>query len=74
MLKIEHDYFQPRISIRSVAKEAGIEPETLSRIIHGKQKPSLWKGGSGERIAAALGYDGPLRELFEPVEPRGDAE
>ena len=67
MLRIERDYFLPRVSVVSVAKKAGIDPATLSRIVHGKQKPSLWAGGSGERIADALGYEGPLRELFEEV-------
>ena len=70
MLRIEREYFPKNpLLIRDVAEKASIAPETLSRIIGGKQSPGYGEGQSAERIAAAL--DWPIdraAELFEEVE------
>lgn len=64
MLVIEQ-IFNDSPTIRKVARATGLEPETVSRIIHGKQKPSFAEGGSAHLIASALGWKGDVRELFE---------
>ena len=66
MLKIQ-TLFYTGPSFRVLASKAGIAPETLSRIIHGHQRPSLAPGGSAERIAEAIGWEGDPAELFEEV-------
>lgn len=69
MLRIERDYFRNKPTIRETAHKADIAPETLSRIISGKQAPGYGKGQSAERIAAALGWPTDrAAELFEEVE------
>ena len=66
MLRIRHDYFVNR-TIKETAQTAGVEPETLSRIVNGQQRPGFGQGQSAERIAQALGFEGDPRELFEEV-------
>lgn len=53
-----------------IAAKAQLRPETFSRIVHGKQSPSFRPGGSAERIAEAVGWQGDVRALFE--EASGD--
>ena len=67
MLRIEQDYFRSRPTIRETAQRAGIAPETLSRIVSGKQSPGYGDGQSAERIAQAVGWTGDVRELFEEI-------
>ena len=53
--------------MREIASDANIAPETLSRIVAGKQRPSFAPGGSAERIAEAIGWEGDVADLFEEV-------
>ena len=64
MLVIRRVFFPKTKSVRAVARDAGIAPETLSRIIAGKQQPGFGKGQSAERIAAAVGWTGDVHALF----------
>ena len=69
MLVIEREYFKkPPFAMKDVAQRAGIAPETLSRIVSGKQKPGFGKNKSAERIAKAVGWKGDIRALFAEVE------
>ena len=69
MLVIEKLYFpKERLSVAGVARKAQIDPATMSRIIHGKQKPGYGKNKATERIAAALGWKGDVRALFSETE------
>lgn len=68
MLRIKQEYFNNRMTLRAVAREARIEPETMSRIVNGQQAPGYGAGQSAERIAKALGWTGDIRSLFEEVE------
>ena len=67
MLRIEQDYFRNKPTVRETACKAGIAPETLSRIISGKQAPGYGEGQSAERIAQAVGWTGDVHALFEEV-------
>ena len=60
--------FKEAPSVRDVASKAGIAPETLSRVMAGKQRPSFAPGGSAERIAQAIGWTGDPAELFKEVD------
>ena len=66
MLRVK-TFFVGRPTIRETAQRAGLAPETLSRILNGRQSPSFAEGGSAERIAQALGWQGDVRELFEEL-------
>lgn len=68
MLRIEQEVFRKNPTIREVAHKAGIAPETLSRIINGKQAPGYGEGQSAERIAWAVGWTDDIHELFAEVE------
>lgn len=52
-----------RLSQRSFARRVGIREETLSRVIHGRYRPS---SDMKNRIAQVLGR--PVKELFPEVE------
>lgn len=65
MLRIKQEYFCNKPTVRETARNAGVEPETLSRIINGKQAPGYGEGQSAERIARAVGWTGDVRALFE---------
>lgn len=67
MLNIQMELFKRELRKNEVAERAGIAPETLSRLAAGKQKPSYAPGGSAERIARAIGYEGDVHELFAEV-------
>lgn len=68
MLVIEQVFFNKQPSMREIANRAGIAPETLSRIVNGKQTPGYGEGQSAERIARAVGWTGDIRELFAEAE------
>lgn len=68
MLQIKKLFFHVNPSVRQIARDSGLEPETVSRIINGRQRPSFAPDGSAERIAKAVGWQGDVRELFEEVE------
>ena len=68
MLRIFWEMYEEGLPSTEVARRAGIDPATLSRIANGKQKPGYGKGGSAERIAQAIGYDGNPADLFEDIE------
>ena len=70
MLRIFFEMHELRLTGIEVAERAGIAPETLSRIMNGKQKPGYGAGGSAERIAQAVGYTGDPHELFKEIEVR----
>ena len=63
-----YQILRPAHSMRKIADEAGIAPESLSRIVAGKQQPSFAPGGSAERIAGAIGWRGDPADLFREVE------
>ena len=68
MLRIKAEYFPDRpCVVREVAQQAKIDPCTLNRIIHGKQRPGFGPGQSAERIAEAVGWKGDVGELFKEV-------
>lgn len=67
MLRIKKEFFQSRLSARETAQRAGVSPETLCRIVNGKQSPGYGEGQSAERIAQAVGWTGEVRALFEEV-------
>ena len=68
MLLIERDYFpKNQLVIREIAQKANVAPETLSRIISGKQSPGFGEGQSAERIAKAVGWTGDVHALFEEI-------
>lgn len=68
MLMIERIYFPKRpLAVCDVAQRANVAPETLSRIIGGKQSPGYGEGQSAERIAAAVGWTGDVHALFAEV-------
>jgi len=64
LLRIKKMFFHDNPSIREIARAAELQPETVSRIINGHQKPSFAPNGSAERIARALGWKGDVRALF----------
>lgn len=68
MLRIEREFFRNKPTIRETAHKAGIAPETLSRIVNGKQAPGYGEGQSAERIAQAVGWTGDVHALFAEVE------
>ena len=68
MLRIEREFFRNKPTIRETAQKAGIAPETLSRIVSGKQSPGYGEGQSAERIAQAVGWTGDVHALFEEIE------
>ena len=70
MLRICWEIHESGLASADVAKRASITPETLSRIVNGKQKPGYGAGGSAERIAQAIGYTGDMATLFEPLDVR----
>lgn len=73
-LLIKQRYFSDRLTIHDAAQMAGIAPETLNRIVNGKQTPGYGEGQSAERIARAVGWTGDVRELFAEVGEECDQE
>lgn len=67
MLRVFFEIHERGLTGIEVAKRAGIDPATLSRIVNGKQKPG-YNAGSAVRIAHAIGYTGDPHELFEKIE------
>lgn len=65
MLKVTQERIKQGLSQCKLAQLAGINPTSLSRI-ESKKEPAFTK--RGERIAAALGWEGNAEELFEEVE------
>ena len=65
-LKIE--LFKKQLKGVEVARRAEVAPETMSRIINGKQMPGFKRGQSAERIAEAVGWTGDVHDLFKEAE------
>ena len=66
-MRIKQLLISDKPTMREIAEAAGLEQETFSRIVNGKQQPSFAEGRSAERIAKAMGWSGSVRELFEEV-------
>lgn len=64
MLRIKYELISRGISQTEFAKSAGLKPQAVSRIVNGLEPPYTKRG---ERIAAALGWEGDPSELFEEV-------
>ena len=69
MLQIEKEMYEQRLSQAEVARRAGINQSSMSRIARGLE-PAFPK--RGKRIADAIGWEGDPAELFEEV-PNDDA-
>ena len=65
MLKVQHEMYKRRLSQAEVARRAGINQTSMSRIVNGKE-PAF--PNRGKRIADALGWKGDPAELFEEVD------
>lgn len=69
VLRIERICSERRGVQAMIAKTTGIDKGAVSRMVHGKMEPYP---GWGKAIAAALGWHGNWRGLFE-YEEEGDA-
>ena len=68
MLRICWWVYENGFANADIAESADVAPETLSRIINGKQAPGYGEGQSAERIARAVGWTGDIHELFAEME------
>ena len=65
MLRVQDEMYKRRLSQAEVARRAGINQTSMSRIVNGKE-PAF--PNRGKRIADALGWKGDPAELFEEVD------
>jgi len=68
MLRIRWEMYEGGLLTNDIAERAGIAPETLSRIVNGKQAPGYGEGQSAARIAKAVGWSGDVHALFKEIE------
>ncbi len=64
MLRIEQEMYEQHLSQAEVARRAGINQTSMSRIVRGIE-PAFPK--RGKRIANAIGWEGEPMDLFKEV-------
>lgn len=65
MMKLTQERLSIGMSQAALARKAGINQTSLSRIEHGKEPAYPIRG---EKIAAALGWSGDTADLFKEVQ------
>ncbi len=64
MLRVKYELDRLGMTQAAFAEKAGVSAPSLSRIVNGKESPYPQRG---KRIAEALGWRGPVDELFSDL-------